>query len=102
MSGLLDTAARLASPWAYIVLALLAAAESAAFVGLAIPGETAMLLGGFLAFQGRVHLAVMMAAGAVGAVVGDSVRYEIGRPFREPLKRRRPGPRGGQDRRARG
>ncbi len=101
MSGLLHTAASLASPWAYIVLALLAAAESAAFVGLAIPGETAMLLGGFLAYQGRVDLGVMMAAGAVGAVVGDSVGYEIGRLFGEPLKRSRLGRRVGQDRWAR-
>ncbi len=102
MSGVLDTAARLASPWAYIVLALLAAAESAAFVGLAVPGETAMLLGGFLAFQGRVNLGVVMAAGAIGAVVGDSIGYEIGRVFGEPLKRSRLGRRVGQDRWAKG
>jgi membrane protein DedA with SNARE-associated domain/membrane-associated phospholipid phosphatase len=102
MSGVLDTAARLASPWAYVVLALLAAAESAAFVGLAVPGETAMLLGGFLAFQGRVNLAVMMAAGAVGAVVGDSTGYEIGRRFGQPLKRSRLGRRVGQERWASG
>ena len=102
MSAVLDTAAHLASPWAYIVLALLAAAESAAFVGLAIPGETAMLLGGFLAFQGRVSLPVMMAAGAVGAIVGDSVGYEIGRAFGEPLKRSRLGRRVGAARWARG
>ena len=102
MSGVLEAAARLASPWAYVVLALLAAAESAAFVGLAVPGETAMLLGGFLAFQGRVDLAVMMAAGAIGAIVGDSVGYEIGRQFGEPLKRSRLGRRVGQHRWARG
>ena len=81
MSGLLSTAAQLASPWAYLVLALAAAAESAAFVGLFVPGETAMLLGGFLAFRGRVSLEAMMAAGALGAVVGDSVGFEIGRRF---------------------
>ena len=102
MSGLLDSAARLASPWAYVVLGLLAAAESAAFVGLAIPGETAMLLGGFLAYQGRVSLPVMMAAGAVGAVVGDSVGYEIGRVFGEPLKHSRLGRRVGEHRWAKG
>lgn len=102
MSGLLDSTARLASPWAYVVLGLLAAAESAAFVGLAIPGETAMLLGGFLAFQGRVSLPVMMAAGAVGAVVGDSVGYEIGRVFGEPLKHSRLGRRVGEHRWAKG
>jgi undecaprenyl-diphosphatase len=102
VSGVLDTAARLASSWAYVVLGLLAAAESAAFVGLAIPGETAMLLGGFLAYQGRVSLGVMMAAGAVGAVVGDSIGYEIGRVFGEPLKHSRLGRKVGQERWARG
>jgi membrane protein DedA with SNARE-associated domain/membrane-associated phospholipid phosphatase len=102
VSAVLDTAARLASPWAYIVLALLAAAESAAFVGLAIPGGTAMLLGGFLAFQGRVNLFVMMATGAAGAVVGDSIGYQIGHLFGQPLKRSRLGRRVGQDRWARG
>ncbi len=102
MSGLLDTAARLASPWAYIILGLLAAAESAAFVGLAVPGETAMLLGGFLAYQGRVSLAVMMAAGALGAVVGDQIGYQIGRVFGEPLKHSRLGRRVGQERWAKG
>ena len=102
MSGIVDTAARLASPWAYVVLALLAAAESAAFVGLAIPGETAMLLGGVLAFQGRVNLGVMMAAGAIGAVVGDQVGYQIGRLSGEPLKHSRLGRRIGQDRWSKG
>jgi undecaprenyl-diphosphatase len=102
MSGLLDTAAHLASPWAYIVLALLAAAESAAFIGLAIPGETAMLLGGFLAYQGQVNLFVMMAAGAIGAIVGDSIGYEIGHLFGEPLKHSRLGRRVGPDRWAKG
>jgi membrane protein DedA with SNARE-associated domain/membrane-associated phospholipid phosphatase len=101
MSGLLGSAAQLASPWAYIVLALAAAAESAAFVGLAVPGETAMLLGGLLAFQGRVSLGWMMAAGALGAVVGDSVGYQIGRRFGEPLKRSRLGRKIGQERWAR-
>src|SRR5919204_6294921 len=100
--SVVDAAAQLASPWAYVVLALLAAAESAAFVGLAIPGETAMLLGGFLAFQGRVSLPVMMAAGAVGAIVGDSIGYQIGRVFGEPLKRSRLGRRVGEGRWARG
>jgi undecaprenyl-diphosphatase len=98
----LDSAAGLVSPWAYIVLALLAAAESAAFVGLAVPGETAMLLGGFLAYQGRVSLVAMMVAGAVGAVVGDSIGYQIGRLFGEPLKRSRLGRRVGGERWAKG
>ena len=42
MGGLLRTAANLASPWTYIVLGLLAAAESAAFVGLAMVDGTSL------------------------------------------------------------
>lgn len=48
MSGPIDHLPQLATPWAYLLVGLLAAAESAAFIGLVIPGETAMLLGGVL------------------------------------------------------
>ncbi|MET7422096.1 DedA family protein [Dactylosporangium sp. NPDC005555] len=66
--------------WAvYVVVTALAFGESAAFVGLVLPGETALLLGGVLAAAGRVSLPVMVAASVVAAVVGDSVGYEIGR-----------------------
>lgn len=37
MSAVLDAVGQLASPWAYVVIGLLATAESAAFVGLVIP-----------------------------------------------------------------
>ncbi len=53
---------RLADPWAYFLIALLAAAEASVFVGLFIPGEAAMLLGGVLVFQGRASLGLMLLA----------------------------------------
>lgn len=43
----------LSEPWAYLLIGGLAAAEASAFVGLFLPGEAAMLLGGVLAYQGR-------------------------------------------------
>ena len=61
------------------MVALLAAAESGAFVGLVLPGEAAMLLGGFLVFQGQASLSLMLVCGIGGAIVGDSVSYWIGR-----------------------
>ena len=64
MAGLIDTLTRLSSPWAYVVVGLLATVE-AVFVGLVLPGELALLLGGFLAYQGRVSLAGMVAVAAV-------------------------------------
>ena len=98
ISGLLDTVTRLAQPWGYLVVGLLTLLEASAFVGLVIPGETALLVGGFLAYQGRASLVLMMAAGAVGAVVGDSVGYEIGRHVGPSLRRSRLGRRVGEAR----
>ena len=60
VNGLLEGVLGLASPWAYVVVAVLAGLEAAAFIGLVIPGEAAMLLGGVLAFSGRANLVVMM------------------------------------------
>ena len=91
MTQLLDTVASLASPWAYVVVALLAGLEGAAFLGLVVPGEVVLLLGGVLASTGRVNLPVMIACGVAGAVIGDSVGYAIGRRFGEPLRRSRLG-----------
>ncbi|MEA2843811.1 MAG: hypothetical protein QOJ69_1482, partial [Actinomycetota bacterium] len=53
MNAALDSLAGLASPWAYVVVGVLAALESSAFVGLFVPGELALLVGGYVTFQGR-------------------------------------------------
>lgn len=75
----------------YLVIAALAFAESAVFVGLVLPGETALFLGGVLAFQGNVHLGILVAVAVLAAVVGDSVGYEIGRHLGPAMKRSRLG-----------
>jgi membrane protein DedA with SNARE-associated domain len=72
--------------------------EAAAFVGLFIPGETALLVGGFLAYQGRASLWIMIAAAALGAVVGDSLGYEMGRMLGDRLKATRLGRKVGEPR----
>jgi membrane protein DedA with SNARE-associated domain len=88
----------LSSPWAYVLIGVLALLESAAFVGLAVPGETAMILGGFLAAQGRVSLSILLPATIAGALVGDSIGYSLGRGGAEPLRRSRLGRRIGDAR----
>ena len=85
MAGLIDALARLSSPWAYLVVGLLATAE-AVFVGLVLPGELALLLGGFLAYQGRVSLVGMVAVAAVAAVAGYLLGYETGRRLGPALR----------------
>ncbi|MFA5788252.1 MAG: bifunctional DedA family/phosphatase PAP2 family protein, partial [Actinomycetota bacterium] len=81
MSDIVHFVLGLASPWAYVVVGALALLEGSAFVGLVVPGETAVILGGVLAFQGRVRLDVVILLAAVGAIVGDSIGFFLGRVF---------------------
>ena len=68
------------SGWAALaVLFTLPALEAPAFLGLVLPGELALLLGGVLAHQGRLSLPAALAAGTAGALAGDSAAYWIGR-----------------------
>jgi membrane protein DedA with SNARE-associated domain len=91
----------LASPWAYVVVGVLTLLEAAAFVGLVVPGETAVLLGGVLAYQGRVSLSLMIAVAVAGAIIGDSVGYDIGLRIGPAVRASRLGQRVGDARWAR-
>ncbi len=68
-------------PWAPVLVFLLAAGESAAFLGFFLPGEVAVILGGVLAGTGVVPLAVMLPVAIAGAVIGDSVGFWLGDRF---------------------
>lgn len=70
--------------WGYLVIFLVAMLESAAFLGLIIPGESLVLVAGFLAAQGLLDLDLLIAVVAVGAAVGDSIGYEMGRSMGRP------------------
>jgi len=70
---------RLPSWLALLLVFAIPALEASVFVGFVSPGEIACLLGGVLAYQGRLPLAAVMAAAIGGAIVGDSVGYAVGR-----------------------
>ena len=56
------------SGWAALALGFtLPALEAPAFIGLVLPGELALLLGGVLAHQGRIPLAGALAVGVATA-----------------------------------
>jgi dolichol-phosphate mannosyltransferase len=63
---------------ALVAVFALPALESSAFVGFIFPGEIALILGGVLAYQGKVSLVAVLVAAICGAVVGDSVGYAVG------------------------
>lgn len=66
---------------AYTIIAALVFGEAAVFIGFVLPGETAVLLGGFLASSSHLNIWVLCVLVVVAAVLGDSVGYEVGRVF---------------------
>jgi membrane-associated protein len=78
--GQLATGLLSLSGWAALALLfMLPALEAPAFLGLVLPGELALLLGGVLAHQDRISLVAALAVGVAGALVGDTAGYWIGR-----------------------
>lgn len=53
--------------------------EAAFFLGFVVPGETAVLLGGFLSSTGRLSVVLLGVVVVLAAVTGDSVGYEVGK-----------------------
>lgn len=62
--------------WAYLAMAAMVFGDAICPV---LPGETTLNTGATLAAQSHLHLVLVIAAGAVGAVVGDSTLYWIAR-----------------------
>jgi undecaprenyl-diphosphatase len=66
-------------PWGVLLVVFtFPALEASTLLGVVVPGEIAVLLGGEFAHEGRVPLVAVMTVAALGAVVGDSVGYLVG------------------------
>jgi undecaprenyl-diphosphatase len=70
--------------WAYLVLFVATTLESAAFLGLLVPGETLTIVAGVLVSADVLGLGETIAVAAGGAVLGDSIGYELGRKLGRP------------------
>ena len=70
-------------PW---IISVVVALESA---GVPLPGETILVAAALLAAAtNQIDIAVVVAAAAVGAIVGDGMGYTVGRRFEIPLLRK--------------
>src|ERR1700756_5353370 len=70
-------------PW---IISVVVALESA---GVPLPGETILVAAALLAAAtNQIDIAVVVAAAAAGAIVGDAIGYTVGRRFGMPLLRR--------------
>ncbi|MGH3472014.1 MAG: DedA family protein [Nocardioidaceae bacterium] len=66
---------------AYAIIAALVFGEAAIFLGFVLPGETGVVLGGFLASQHQLNIVTLCVIVVISAIVGDTVGYEVGRVF---------------------
>jgi membrane protein DedA with SNARE-associated domain/membrane-associated phospholipid phosphatase len=73
-----DVASRLGH-WGYAIIFVVVMLECQAVVGLFMPGESLVLLSGFLAGQGVLDLDAIIIIVSAAAIAGDSIGYELGR-----------------------
>ena len=91
MNSVISTLLSMHGPAVYAAITVLVFLEAAAFVGLVIPSETAVVVGGVLASRGNLSLPLLAVLVAVAAVTGDSLGYVIGRRFGPAIQHSRAG-----------
>ncbi|HXG03270.1 MAG TPA: DedA family protein [Candidatus Binatia bacterium] len=70
--------------WAYLLIFLAAMLETSLFVGLVVPGDTVAILAGVLVSAEVLDMPETLTVAFAGAVVGDSIGYELGRHLGRP------------------
>ncbi|MDX6539947.1 MAG: hypothetical protein QOI71_1557 [Gaiellales bacterium] len=77
--------------WTYPLVSVLAYLEAAAFIGLLVPGELTVVLGGAIARDGNISIVALFGLVWVAASAGDTTGYLLGRRLgREFLTRHGP------------
>ncbi len=79
LQKLLEEISNTLGAWTYLLVGVFAFAETGAFVGLVVPGETVMLLGGAVAGQGAISIYVLIAIAWFAAWAGDTTSFFVGR-----------------------
>ncbi len=65
--------------WGYLIVFLMPFLESAAFTGLLVPGETVVVLAGFLSSQGYLDLGDCLWVICLAVILGDTAGYTLGK-----------------------
>jgi undecaprenyl-diphosphatase len=79
LQNLLEDISNTLGAWTYLLVGVFAFAETGAFVGLVVPGETVMLLGGAVAGQGAIDIYLLIAVAWFSAWLGDTTSFFLGR-----------------------
>ena len=92
VEGMLEDASRTAGELGLPGRRRVAFLETAAFVGLVVPGETAVVVGGVVAERGDVELIPLIGLVWLAAAAGDAASFLLGRRLGRPFLERH-GPR---------
>jgi membrane protein DedA with SNARE-associated domain len=79
LQSLLEEVSETLGAWTYLLVGFFAFAETGAFIGLVVPGETVMLLGGAVAGQGAIDIYLLIAIAWFSAWLGDTTSFFLGR-----------------------
>ncbi len=79
LQHLLEEISNTLGAWTYLLVGVFAFAETGAFIGLVVPGETVMLLGGAVAGQGAGATYLLVAVAWFAAWLGDTTSFFLGR-----------------------
>ena len=90
MGHVLEGILHLPPPLVLVLVFLFPAVEASVFVGVLVPGEIGIVLGGVLANQHKLPLWAVLVAAIAGAVIGDTIGYWVGKRYGEWLLSRLP------------
>ncbi|HUR86234.1 MAG TPA: hypothetical protein VMY78_12905 [Solirubrobacteraceae bacterium] len=90
LADALSDASESIGAWAYVLMPGLAFLETGAFVGLLVPGETAIVVGGVAAAGGQLSLPLLIGLVWMGALAGDVSSFLLGRRLGRPSSTRTP------------
>jgi membrane protein DedA with SNARE-associated domain len=73
---------QLIDAWGYIAIFLIVVLGN---VGLPVPEETVLTVGGYLAWRGQLRFAGVVSVALISAVMGDNLAYWLGRSYGQKL-----------------
>jgi membrane-associated protein len=87
---LLDWIGPFFSTYGYLLIVAATMLESSAFVGVVVPGDIILAIGGVYAARGDLSLPWVIVLGALGTMAGESIGFWLGHRYGEALLRRLP------------
>ncbi len=72
----------------YVAIFAILFAESGILIGFLLPGDSLLFTAGFLAFAGYLNLTVLIIVSFIGAVLGDTLGYVLGKKYGHKIFKR--------------